>query len=293
MFNARCETVASKGIFSRLLKDPSHRCIVCVEGFYEWKEEHKVKQPYYIHRQDRPLLFAGLHDNWKDGEEPGVDMSTVTILTTNSSARLKWLHERMPVILRDADACSQWLSAPLGELSSVLKPYNDDDLAWYAVTRAVNRMDYKGKDCAKPLKVAKVSSFFRPNPAEECKNDDLEKKVKGYASVALEGPLKQEVASTVTLNDSWTLEMNKALERRSQVDGAGNDGCSDCGVQSGATEKDSTLAEHPVGSTPKKHTSGRAAREGNKRQKVAEVSGSKSLLSFYSKAPCNEEKRKG
>lgn len=57
MFNARSETVPSKSIFSRLLT--SNRCIVCVDGFYEWKDEHKGKQPYYIHLKDRPLLFAG------------------------------------------------------------------------------------------------------------------------------------------------------------------------------------------------------------------------------------------
>jgi putative SOS response-associated peptidase YedK len=57
MFNARCETVRTKPIFSRLLK--GRRCIVCVDGFYEWRQEHKVKQPYYVHLKDRPLLFAG------------------------------------------------------------------------------------------------------------------------------------------------------------------------------------------------------------------------------------------
>ena len=35
-FNARSETVAEKGIFKRLL--PSMRCIVLVNGFYEWKK---------------------------------------------------------------------------------------------------------------------------------------------------------------------------------------------------------------------------------------------------------------
>eukprot|EP00892_Ulva_mutabilis_P001789 jgi/Ulvmu1/11610/UM008_0011.1 len=57
MFNARSETVLSKSIFSRLLK--TNRCIVCVDGFYEWKDEHKGKQPYYIYLKDKPLLFAG------------------------------------------------------------------------------------------------------------------------------------------------------------------------------------------------------------------------------------------
>ena len=35
-FNARSETVAAKGIFKRLLA--SMRCMVLVNGFYEWKK---------------------------------------------------------------------------------------------------------------------------------------------------------------------------------------------------------------------------------------------------------------
>lgn len=35
-FNARSETVASKGVFKRLLA--RQRCVVLAEGFYEWKQ---------------------------------------------------------------------------------------------------------------------------------------------------------------------------------------------------------------------------------------------------------------
>jgi putative SOS response-associated peptidase YedK len=37
MFNARSESVAEKPAFSRLL--PGRRCVVLVEGFYEWVKE--------------------------------------------------------------------------------------------------------------------------------------------------------------------------------------------------------------------------------------------------------------
>lgn len=36
------------------------RCIVAVDGFFEWRQEHKIKQPYYIHFKGKPLLFAGV-----------------------------------------------------------------------------------------------------------------------------------------------------------------------------------------------------------------------------------------
>lgn len=36
MFNARCETVPEKSVFSRLLG--AKRCIVLLNGFYEWAQ---------------------------------------------------------------------------------------------------------------------------------------------------------------------------------------------------------------------------------------------------------------
>jgi len=37
MFNARSESAGEKPVFSRLLS--SHRCVVLLEGFYEWKAD--------------------------------------------------------------------------------------------------------------------------------------------------------------------------------------------------------------------------------------------------------------
>ena len=56
---------------------------------FGWMQEHKVKQPYFIHYSDeRVMAMAGLYDNWKDAE--GNWLTTFTILTTESSKRLQW-----------------------------------------------------------------------------------------------------------------------------------------------------------------------------------------------------------
>ncbi|XP_020246882.1 putative peptidase YMR114C [Asparagus officinalis] len=89
MFNARSESVREKASFRRLL--PKNRCLVAVEGFYEWKKDGSKKQPYYIHFKDnRPLVFAALYDSWENSE--GEVLHTFTILTTRSSSALEWLH---------------------------------------------------------------------------------------------------------------------------------------------------------------------------------------------------------
>ncbi|CAK7349436.1 unnamed protein product [Dovyalis caffra] len=74
MFNARSEAVKEKASFRRLL--PKSRCLVTVEGFYEWKKDGSKKQPYYIHFKDgRPLVFAALYDSWQNSE--GIETSCI------------------------------------------------------------------------------------------------------------------------------------------------------------------------------------------------------------------------
>ena len=64
--NAMAETVASKPAF----RDPfkrGQRCIVPVDGFYEWQKRESGNQPYAIIGADgEPLALAGLWERWKE-----------------------------------------------------------------------------------------------------------------------------------------------------------------------------------------------------------------------------------
>ncbi|KAB1221903.1 hypothetical protein CJ030_MR2G026719 [Morella rubra] len=162
MFNAQSETIFEKASFRRLI--PKNRCHVAVNGFYEWKKDGPKKQPYYIHFKDgRPLVFAALYDSWKNSE--GNMVYTFTILTTSSSSALKWLHDRMPVILGDKASTDTWLNgSPSSKLDNVLKPYEDPDLEWYPVTPAVGKTSFDGPECIeiqfKAEKNKPISKFF-------------------------------------------------------------------------------------------------------------------------------------
>jgi putative SOS response-associated peptidase YedK len=177
MFNARSETVASKPIFKRLLSH--NRCVVAYDGFYEWLvDEHKEKQPYFVHYGDnRPMLMAALYDTAHNREtlsdadttassstdtpvasdsndDDATRLYTYTVLTTNSSPRLEWLHDRMPVLL-DANSAKQWID-PTVDASTLLpqlQPYNGDDLVWHPVTKAMNKVTYHGDDCTTAIEL--------------------------------------------------------------------------------------------------------------------------------------------
>ena len=52
MFNARAETLTTSPVFREAFK--RKRCLVPVDGFYEWKREGSIRQPYRITRAGWP-----------------------------------------------------------------------------------------------------------------------------------------------------------------------------------------------------------------------------------------------
>ncbi|KAI4374424.1 hypothetical protein MLD38_012421 [Melastoma candidum] len=162
MFNARSESVNEKASFRRLI--PKNRCLLAVEGFYEWKKDGLKKQPYYIHFRDgRPLVLAALYDSWKNSE--GELLYTFTILTTSSSSSLQWLHDRMPVILGNKESTDAWLTGSSAAIMGMLKPYEQPDLIWYPVTSAIGKPSFDGPECVKEIQVKTenkntISNFF-------------------------------------------------------------------------------------------------------------------------------------
>jgi putative SOS response-associated peptidase YedK len=151
MINARAESVAEKPSYRRSFK--KKRCLVAADGFYEWKKDGKLKQPFFIRRRDRkPFAFAGLWDSWRDPEraEP---VETFTILTTDANDLLRPLHNRMPVII-DAESFELWLDPQeedAAKLQPLLVPHAVEGFEAYPVSRAVNSPAHDAPDCIAPL----------------------------------------------------------------------------------------------------------------------------------------------
>jgi len=104
LLNARSETVFEKPAF----KDALHkrRCLVPMDGFYEWKTDGKLKQPYlFSFTDDRPFALAGLWATWKG---PAGPVESFTVLTTAANELVGTLHDRMPVIVDEQDY-DEWL----------------------------------------------------------------------------------------------------------------------------------------------------------------------------------------
>jgi len=139
MINARAETLAEKPAFSRLLR--RRRCLIPADGFYEWRKnpDGKTKTPMYIRMTGgRPFAFAGLWDTWHDPD--GATVPSCTIITTTPNELMRPIHDRMPVILKEADY-QRWLApeeTPAESLTKLLEPYPAGEMEAFAVSKAVN-----------------------------------------------------------------------------------------------------------------------------------------------------------
>lgn len=148
--NARAETVTTTPSYRGAWR-ARRRCIVPVDGFYEWRREGKERQPFLITRKDgAPLALAGLWEGWKD-PETGEWLRTFTILTCEASPFMTPLHHRMPVILDDRDV-ARWLE--LDDASPLLRPYGPDDLVMRPVSQRVNAVRNDGPELMEPITLA-------------------------------------------------------------------------------------------------------------------------------------------
>lgn len=150
MFNARAETLTSSPAFRDAFV--RKRCLVPVDGFYEWKREGTVRQPFLIGRADgTPLTLAGLWAGWRD---PATDrvVRTFTIITSRPNDQMADLHDRMPVAVPE-EIWPLWLDplANRSELRAILEPNDDVALRIQPVSRLVNDVRNDGPELIEPF----------------------------------------------------------------------------------------------------------------------------------------------
>ena len=150
MINARGESVLEKPSFRDAFT--SRRCLIPVDGFYEWQKRGPLKQPFLFRRRDRNVFaLAGLWEHW---EYPGGrQLESCTILTTAANSVMRPIHHRMPVVLSARD-WKQWLETPpdqAAQLTRLLKPCTADVLQAIPVSPRVNRPEFDNPECLAPV----------------------------------------------------------------------------------------------------------------------------------------------
>jgi len=159
MINARAETAATKPSFRNALK--KRRCLVPVDGFYEWARKAKPGEaesrvtpgPYYFRASDQALLaIAALWESWVDREN-GEVVESCALLTVGANALMSPIHHRMPVLLSPTD-WNTWLNSKEEDpeqVVSLLQPAPMGVLEAFAVDRYVNNARHEGPRCIEPV----------------------------------------------------------------------------------------------------------------------------------------------
>src|SRR3989344_2452599 len=147
--NLRVESIEEKPYFLKLAK--TNRCIIPVNGFYEWKKLGREKQAYAIHKEDKKVFgLAGLYDIWKDSQ--GNELLTFTIITTPPNELMKPIHDRMPAILEESNY-ETWLDPnPLDllDIVRILVPYYGKLIAT-PISSLVNSPENDSEAVLKPV----------------------------------------------------------------------------------------------------------------------------------------------
>ena len=107
--NARVEGAATSRLFSPSLT--RRRCVVPVDGWYEWTDEDGARQPFLLRpASDAPLAVAALWSVWRAPDAPAdaPPLSTVALMTTEAHGSAADVHHRMPLIVPD-ELLDAWL----------------------------------------------------------------------------------------------------------------------------------------------------------------------------------------
>jgi putative SOS response-associated peptidase YedK len=156
-FNARADTITEKATFKGAWR-AGRRCLIVTNGFYEWKKSKKNvknKWPYAIARTNEKFtVMAGLWETWR-GKETGETIRSCCIITTTANSLIEPLHDRMPVLLAEAD-WPKWLGevpAHEEELKAMLRSYPSGDMTLWPVSRRVGNVKNNDPDLVKPVEI--------------------------------------------------------------------------------------------------------------------------------------------
>lgn len=194
--NCRSEGMLEKKTY-KIPLEKGQRCVVLVDGFYEWKRDKDKKQPYFIYfpqntwikneikqevimqnvkqeqvestavsmainetpSKDRRLLtMAGVFDIWKPPDNSNLIYS-YSVITVESSSTMSWIHHRMPAILTNDAEIEEWLNFGDIPLRKAIQNIRPiESLQMHPVTTAVGNSRYKSPDCVQPINLQKLKT---------------------------------------------------------------------------------------------------------------------------------------
>lgn len=141
--NGRGETIFEKPAFRESAKN--NRCLIYIDGFYEYHHFNKNTYPFYIYRKDKaPMVLGGLYSDWRN--DIGGITKSFSIVTTKGNSMMSKIHNnpklkgpRMPLILPE-ELADDWLMTISEDsenevLKKLIKSFPEEELTAHTVRR--------------------------------------------------------------------------------------------------------------------------------------------------------------
>ena len=137
LINARKETLMEKVTFKNLIQ--TSRCVVPVDGYYEWKREDKSKVPYYFTKEDDEIMFfAAIHQN-----------NQFCIITREATEKVSAIHHRKPLIINQSQI-NNYLNVKKDAME-ILNSIKPPSLKFYEISKDVNNPINNDPVLTKPI----------------------------------------------------------------------------------------------------------------------------------------------
>lgn len=156
--NVRAEEIEEKPLFQESFE--KWRCLIPVDGFYEWRNVAKETHPYYFQMKDKkPFALAGL---WATQKTEEGTVESCSILTTSPNETVRAVHDRMPVIV-DPKYHDLWLDSQdlrdFKEIKKLFEPFPAGKMETYQVGAWVNNVAHDDPKCIEPSSEPETLSF--------------------------------------------------------------------------------------------------------------------------------------
>lgn len=159
LINARAETIGEKPAFRDAIL--RRRCLVPADGFFEWIQNSRPKQPVYFTLEDgRPFAFAGLYEIWRAGQAD--ELQSCTIITTEPNELVQPVHCRMPVMLTKENY-EQWLTEDADDwrvFQKLLVPFDARRMRSRTVSTHMNSSRNDDPKCIEPVEPPDSGTLF-------------------------------------------------------------------------------------------------------------------------------------
>ena len=174
LFNSRSDTINVYPFYKKY-----KRCVIIIDGYYEWKKINKggnkiYRQPYYISLKEKDennlIYLAGLYSDEID--EDGFEYKSASIITCNANKQIEDIHDRMPVIFQNFDEAEKYLNGY--NYTYFVKKTKDLNLEFWEIGDLVNNFKNISKDNILPLDQIKynkkgnllINHFFNKSNSE-------------------------------------------------------------------------------------------------------------------------------